>query len=153
MIADSLSRDFHIDDSHLANLLLSHFPDQVPFGLTILPVPPNIASWLTAAKGSMVEGTNTKQVCAWLRFQCYLGSIGLQSDPFLDQFSTQQRTKILSAFAHAIREGRFCDATYHKSIKSDSAPSALDCISQVFKLIDRPDPWLDRDGKLGLLLQ
>jgi hypothetical protein len=55
VIADSLSRDFHIDDSHLANLLLSHFPDQVPFGLTILPVPPNIASWLTSLLLSQLQ--------------------------------------------------------------------------------------------------
>jgi len=46
-IADSLSRDFHIDDTSLANLLSLHFPEQVPFGLTILPVPPEIVSWLT----------------------------------------------------------------------------------------------------------
>jgi hypothetical protein len=46
-IADSLSRDFHINDTHLCDLLLSHFPDQGPFGLTILPVPPDIVSWLT----------------------------------------------------------------------------------------------------------
>jgi hypothetical protein len=47
-IADSLSRDFHIESSHLCSLLLSHFPDQAPFGLTILPVPPEIVYWLTS---------------------------------------------------------------------------------------------------------
>jgi hypothetical protein len=46
-IADSLSRDFHINDSNLSSLLASHFPEQAPFGLTILPVPPEIISWLT----------------------------------------------------------------------------------------------------------
>jgi hypothetical protein len=47
-IADSLSHDFHIDDLLLSNLLVSHFPEQVPFGLTILPVPNEIVSWLTS---------------------------------------------------------------------------------------------------------
>jgi len=47
VIADSLSRDFHIDDSNLSSLLTAYFPDQVPFGLHLLPVPPNIISWLT----------------------------------------------------------------------------------------------------------
>jgi hypothetical protein len=41
------SRDFHINDTHLCNLLLSHFPDHAPFGLTILPVLPDIVSLLT----------------------------------------------------------------------------------------------------------
>jgi hypothetical protein len=46
-IADSLSRDFHINSSHLCDLLLSHFPEQAPFGLVILPFPPEIVSRLT----------------------------------------------------------------------------------------------------------
>jgi hypothetical protein len=46
-ISDSLSRDFHIPSSNLAFLLQSHYPDQAPFGLTILPLPPDIVSWLT----------------------------------------------------------------------------------------------------------
>lgn len=46
-ISDALSRDFHIPSSHLAFLLQSHFPEQAPFGLTILPLPPDIVSWLT----------------------------------------------------------------------------------------------------------
>lgn len=46
-IADSLSRDFRINDTNLSSLLISHFLDQVPYGLDILPVPPNIVSWLT----------------------------------------------------------------------------------------------------------
>jgi hypothetical protein len=46
-ISDSLSRDFHIPSSHLSSLLVSYFPEQAPFGLTILPLPPEIVSWLT----------------------------------------------------------------------------------------------------------
>jgi hypothetical protein len=46
-IADSLSRDFHIEQSHLCTLLLSRFPEQAPFGLVLLPVPPGIVYWLT----------------------------------------------------------------------------------------------------------
>jgi hypothetical protein len=46
-ITDSLSRDFHIPDAHLSFLLESHVPEQAPFGLKILPLPPDIISWLT----------------------------------------------------------------------------------------------------------
>jgi hypothetical protein len=48
-----------------------------------------------------------KQVCAWTRFQLYLLSIGLQDDPYLDSFNRAQWIKILSTFAHSIREGRY----------------------------------------------
>jgi hypothetical protein len=54
-ISDSLSRDFHIPSSNLAFLLESHFPDQAPFGLTILPLPPDIVSWLTCLLLSQLQ--------------------------------------------------------------------------------------------------
>jgi hypothetical protein len=54
-ISDSLSRDFYIPSSHLAFLLQSHFPDQAPFGLTILMLPPDIVSWLTCLLLSQPE--------------------------------------------------------------------------------------------------
>jgi hypothetical protein len=82
----------------------------------------------SAAKGAVVEGTNANQVHAWLRFNHYLASIGLQGDPFLDNFSSSKQTKILSNFAHDIRDGQFCDEKHYKSIKSESFYSALDYI-------------------------
>jgi hypothetical protein len=101
----------------------------------------------------VVQGTNAKQIRAWSRFQCYLGYIGLSSDPYLDGFSQFQRAKIISAFAHAFQEGRFCHGVCRQSLKSDSVRAALDNISQAFKLADRPNPRLDRDGKPSLFLQ
>jgi hypothetical protein len=47
-ISDSLSRDFHLDSSNLANLLVHHFPEQTPFGLAIHPLPNKIVSWVTS---------------------------------------------------------------------------------------------------------
>ena len=46
IVSDSLSRDFHIPSSHLASLLESYVPEQVPFGLKIIPLPNEIDSWL-----------------------------------------------------------------------------------------------------------
>jgi hypothetical protein len=46
IVSDSLSCDFHIPSSHLASLLESHVPEQVPFGLKIIPLPNEIDSWL-----------------------------------------------------------------------------------------------------------
>ncbi len=107
----------------------------------------------SAAEGAVVQGTNAKQVHAWTRFQRYLGLIGVISDPYLDNFSQFQRSKILSAFAHSLREGQLSDGNTNKTLKSDSIRAALDHISQAFKLADRPDPRLDRDGKPALFLQ
>ncbi len=47
-ISDSLPRDFHLDDTHLANLLSAAFPNQVPFGLVIHQLPTEISYWVTS---------------------------------------------------------------------------------------------------------
>jgi hypothetical protein len=47
-ISDSLSRDFHIDPDLLCCMLSLHFPTQVPFGLSLLPLPKEIVSWVTS---------------------------------------------------------------------------------------------------------
>jgi len=47
-ISDSLSRDFHLSDTYLVTELSSAFPDQVPFGLEIHPLPNKISSWVTS---------------------------------------------------------------------------------------------------------
>ena len=48
IIADVLSRDFHLSDDELTSLLSSHAPDQMPPLFHISPVPPEISSWLTS---------------------------------------------------------------------------------------------------------
>jgi hypothetical protein len=47
-ISDSLSRDIHVNETHLQNLLCANFSSQVPFGLNLHPLPNEIASWVTS---------------------------------------------------------------------------------------------------------
>jgi hypothetical protein len=47
-VSDSLSRDFHLSDSYLVTHLSSAFPDQVPLGFEIHPLPTEISSWVTS---------------------------------------------------------------------------------------------------------
>jgi hypothetical protein len=46
-MSNSLSRDFHVSSTNFSSLLYLNFPEQAPFGLTILPLPPKIVSWPT----------------------------------------------------------------------------------------------------------
>jgi hypothetical protein len=107
----------------------------------------------SAAKGAVVEGTHAKQLRTWTRFQSYLLSIGLQSEPYLDNLTRAQKIKILGAFAHSIREGRFYTKKYNKPIKSDSVRASLGCKAQAFKLADQADPRMDQGNKLAFFLQ
>jgi hypothetical protein len=134
-IADSLSRDFHINNTPLCDLLLSHFPDQAPLGLTILPVPPDIVSWLTCLLLSQLLKEPWLKEPMQSNFTLGLG-FNATSTP-LD--STLTPTSIVFP---SFNDQRFLAPSltpskwYGKSgktIKSDSVRSALDCISQAFK--------------------
>lgn len=77
------------------NLLSSSFPEQAPFGLKILHFPTviflaDLSAVQSAAKGAVVEGTNTKKVHAWNRYKQYLFSIRLQDDLYLNNFRRTQ---------------------------------------------------------------
>jgi hypothetical protein len=112
----------------------------------------DLSAAISAASRAVVRGTNEKQVRAWSRFKNYLLSIGISNDDYLDSFNRGQRHTILSAFAQAIREGRF-SAQPSKPLKVESVRASLDLVAQAFKLAHRPDPRLDSDGKLAFLLQ
>jgi hypothetical protein len=100
----------------------------------------------------VVKSTNQKQALAWTQFKDYLLSIGCQGDPFLEQFSSPQRHKILAAFAHAIQEGRF-NSRSTNPVKAESVRAAMDHVTQAFKLVNHPDPRLDNDGRFAFFLQ
>lgn len=48
VVSDLLSRRFDLTDDALVSLILSTAPDQVPCGIQLLPLPTEIASWLTS---------------------------------------------------------------------------------------------------------
>lgn len=45
-VTDCLSRDLHLSDIELTNLITSFLPGQVPFGFHLCPLPTEINSWL-----------------------------------------------------------------------------------------------------------
>jgi len=100
----------------------------------------------------VVEGTNAKQARAWFCFNLYLTSIRYQHDPCLESLSRAQRHRILAAFAHTVREGRYSTKN-HPKLKSESVRATLDCVAHTFKLADKPDPRLDRENKFAFILQ
>ncbi len=101
----------------------------------------------------MVQGTNAKQTRAWNRYKSYLVSIGISNDWYLDAFTIGQKHRILSSFAHTIREGRFSNPNHNSAIKSETVRATLDCMAQTYKLADRADPRLDTDKRFAFILQ
>jgi hypothetical protein len=106
----------------------------------------------SAAQGAVVQGTNVKQTRTWNRFKYYLLSIGTKDDADLNNFSRTQKHKILGAFAHSIRSGRY-GIKPARDVKSESVCISLDGVAQAFKLADSADPRLDIGGGLVFFLQ
>ena len=48
-VSDALSRDFHLNDNEPTHLLHSYFPSQLPQSFTIVPLPQEIKSFLSAS--------------------------------------------------------------------------------------------------------
>jgi len=55
IIADSLSRDFHLPPNHLTFILKSLFPLQTPENFRISPLPKEITCWLSSLKASSTK--------------------------------------------------------------------------------------------------
>ena len=104
----------------------------------------------TATTAGVEPGTHSKQALAWARYKLYLKSIAIQDDDFLEQFTIFQRNKILGAFAHALRDGRFYKNK--QSVKAETIRAAIDSVAQTYRMANRPDPRLDQDGRPSFLL-
>ena len=62
IIADALSRDFHLSDNQLTQLIRSHLPPQPCQLFTIVPMPPKIACWLCAWLQQLPENHQRQEV-------------------------------------------------------------------------------------------
>jgi hypothetical protein len=90
----------------------------------------NITAAESATNSGVAPGTHLKQNLAWARFKNYLKSISINSNPFLENFTTFQRNKILGAFAHALRDGRFYKNK--REVKAETITSTIDCMAQTY---------------------
>lgn len=83
-IADSLSRDIHLDDLTLTKLLFHCVPEQMPKNFRIQKLPSEIESWICAWLQKMPEGKPLQEIHKSSKIA--LGSVGKS---FLDQLESQ----------------------------------------------------------------
>jgi hypothetical protein len=143
VVSDALSSDLHLSFNDLSILITSLVPDRYLL-VSAEPSKQNILmADMLATKSTLnqavVERTYANQARAWARYTRYLFSIACQHDIFLESFTRAQKHRIFSAFAHAIREGRY-SSKHHPKLESKSIHATLDCM---FKLADKPiQDWI-----------
>ena len=98
--------------------------------------PSDLAAAQAAIDEAVTEGTTKEQALAWDRWQRYLATIGLGDDPFLDDLEQPERKRVISAFASAIRSGRFS----HERFDRLAGPTVTDTIHRSIQKLPQAHP-------------
>ena len=85
-VADSLSRDFDIDDTKLTSHLTSLFPTQLPTGFRISPLPAEITSFVSSTLCELKKRTQSPE--AHKTSNLHPGASGRTSLPTVESLGT-----------------------------------------------------------------
>jgi len=109
-----------------------------------------------AAEGARARGlqidSKKKHSRAFTRWTVFLQSIGVAGDPFLDGFLPTQRTRLVGAFAHAVRTAEYSGNRDHP-LAASTVRDTVSALSAAFAENDRDDPVLNSQGKTHRVLQ
>ena len=111
-IADSLSRDHHLSNEQLTFSFQTLLPEQTPDSFEISQLPNEVASWVISLSRFSTKTQESppqrckKQLGCFDRWRRFLADNGIK-DEWLAGFNPDQRTRLLSAFAGAVRRNMF----------------------------------------------
>jgi len=157
-VADSLSRDFDLDETEISKYLHLHFPSQLPPSFSGCSttqrnrIVADLIAAATAREGAVTGATHEDQARAQRRWDEYLKSIGLEHDPFLDTFTRCQRNLIICAFATAVREGQFSSDAF-ETLAAGTVRNTISSVCSTFREQGQPNPSKDEDLQSCFLLQ
>jgi hypothetical protein len=156
--SDILSRDSHLSDSELTCLCRSSIPLQIPLNLDICPLPPAIYFWVISLlrsqpliKESSKEPTRSS---TWLGHAGQDGSklSNLFDDAYLEAIQPRTRTRLLGAFAAAIRYARFSGTAYCQ-LAAGTVSDTVNHVASTFVDAGFADPRKHGDGASSRFLQ
>ena len=138
-VSDACSRDFHLSDIEITNLILSSIPNQVPNGFRISNPPQEIVSWLT----SLLQSQPQKQEWNQQQTRGKL-SRGLDSNPTSNQ--SQSPPIPISTVSQASKESKFWEllpmlSEKEGSTKTKSSPQGQNPFEPPLIAWHRPTGW------------
>ncbi len=98
------------------------------------------------------RGTLKMQDKAWRRLKDHCSSIGIKDDLFLTNFTRDQQTRLIGAFAMAVQEARF-SGPFTKRLAASTVKDTLQYQCAAFLKSGNSNPTFDKDHQLALLLQ
>ena len=160
-VADSLPRDFALDDDELTQMIRRDRSPLVPQSFRITPFAGNdrFAHWRSAAEtaqnSALAESTRAKRDGSWRRYECFLSRIGCTLDPFLRRLGRRDRIETFACFAAALREGGLDTGrtkTDRTRALSGTIRATLDGVAQAYRLHKFESPIHDTSGRLERVL-
>ena len=94
-------------------------------------------------------GTHSKYASSWRNWLDFCERSYI-SDPYLEEFSSINRARILCAFMDACRNGTFSKMD---SVKGETAGQAMDHVATTIANSGREDPRLNVSGKTHIMIQ
>ena len=115
-----------------------------------------LCSLLSAGEDARKQGTTIltqdEHTHSWSQWIQFLDRLKFKDDPYLVTIPEPwQRKILLSAFYQALREASFSESAF-TSLDEGTGQANVDYVAQVFRHSQRPDPCLNDDGKLLILL-
>jgi hypothetical protein len=145
-----LSRDTHLTATALTDLLHSSIPEQVPPNFSICPLPPAICSWLISLLRSQplikVSKKEPTRSTIWLGRGGQCGcSPSSSSTTSTCLAAFEPRTRLLGAFASAVRTARFSGPAYCQ-LAAGTVSDSVNHVAASFVEAGFPDPRQSEAG-------
>ena len=147
VIADSMSRDFHLCDSHLLPMLHSTHGPQMPHNLTMFPPTGRtfLLDRIALSETDIYEGVSQeirkKQIGAFNRWQRFLQACEI-NDHFISDFNRLEKGKIINAFAYSIQNNEF-GKTAKAFLRGETVASTINYVATTFRGNYCSNPTID----------
>ena len=105
-----------------------------------------------AREEAVTAATAEKHTLAWRRWTEFLRRVGAGDDVFLDSLSPPDRTIVLGAFAHSVRQASFSGPRFPR-LAASTVRDTVSYVCTTFRHNQRRDPGKDDIGQPSLLLR
>jgi hypothetical protein len=112
----------------------------------------DVSASVSASHGGVEEGTHEKQHLAWTRWTRWLQQVELFDDEYLEAFQPKSRTRLIGAFAAAVRAARFSGAAYDQ-LAASTVSGTVNDVASAFVDAGVPDPRQTESGATSRFLQ
>ena len=155
LVADALSRDFHVDDRALSLMITDCFSSHIPRSFQIISLPPAVIMCigellrLLPKMQQLLTEPATSVAAAGKDTWRSLTQLGTNIDPYLERLDRGEQLELLSCFAPAVRERWSSSGTAECAVgaqsgwQAGSVRATLESVAKAFRAHKLGSPMHD----------